>query len=59
MCPYYLVEYHKCVFFDSFQEGYQREHYCLSDYDWRHCVNYDNRSIDEKVYKRLRPNPDL
>ena len=59
VCPYYQTEYKQCNFFGTYQEGYQKEHYCLSSDDWRHCANYEKRSLDEKVSKRLRPNPDL
>ena len=59
MCPYYQSEYKQCNFFGTYQEGYQKEHYCLSSDEWRHCANYENRSLEEKVSKRLRPNPDL
>jgi len=59
MCPYYNSEYKKCVFFDTYQEGYQKENYCLSSGNWRSCPNYTGRSLDEKLSKRLRPNPDL
>jgi len=58
-CPYYQTDYKKCNFFDTYQEGYQRDAYCLSDDNWKRCVNYSNRSYDEKVNKRLRANPDL
>ena len=59
MCPYYDTSYKKCNFFGTTQEGVQKENYCLSDSNWRRCENYVRRSQDEKVSKRLRPNPDL
>jgi len=59
VCPYYDENYKKCVFFGTTQEGYQKEHYCLSSSDWKGCPNYTSRSFDEKVSKKLRPNPEL
>jgi len=59
VCPYYDETYKKCNFFGTTQEGYQKEHYCLSGNEWKNCVNYTNRSYNEKVDKRLRPNPEL
>jgi hypothetical protein len=59
MCPYYQTDYKKCNFFDSNQNENQRERYCLTSDNWRHCANYENRSLDERLSKRLRPNPDL
>jgi len=59
MCPYYDADNKRCVFFGTLQEGYQKEHYCLSSGEWRNCENYVNRSTEERVSKRLRPNPDL
>jgi len=59
VCPYYNTDYKKCEFFGTTQEGYQKENYCLSSNNWKHCENYKNRSYSEKVSKRLRPNPEL
>jgi hypothetical protein len=59
ICPYYDENYKKCNFFDSSQDQSQRDNYCLNSSNWRNCVNYSNRSYDEKVSKRLRSNPDL
>jgi len=59
MCPYYNSDYKQCNFFGTTQEGEQKENYCLSGDNWKRCVNYTNRSLDEKVSKRLRPNPEL
>jgi len=59
MCPYYDERYKTCNFYGSTQEGYQKEHYCLSGNEWKRCENYRNRSLDDKVNKRLRPNPEL
>jgi hypothetical protein len=59
MCPYYNTDNKKCAFFDTAQDDSTRESKCLSGSNWRSCVNYSNRSLDEKVNKRLRPNPDL
>ena len=58
-CPYYDREYQKCNFFDTHQEQTQRESYCLNSSNWKRCANYDNRSYEAKVSKRIRPNPDL
>jgi len=59
MCPYYNTDYKTCAFFGTLQEGDQREHKCLNSNNWKYCENYTNRSYDEKVSKRLRPNPEL
>jgi len=59
VCPYYQTDYKTCNFFGTYQEQAQIENYCLSSDNWRRCANYDKRSFDEKVSKRLRPNPDL
>ena len=59
MCPYYNSDYKQCNFFGTYQDGDQKEHYCLSGNDWKYCPNYANRNLDEKVSKRLRPNPEL
>jgi len=53
MCPYFQAEYKKCNFFDTYQEGYQVEHYCRSTDNWQHCANYEKRSLDEKISKRV------
>jgi len=58
-CPYYERDYKKCAFFGTYQEGYQKEHYCLSSSDWKGCPNYTGRSYEEKVSKKIRSNPDL
>ncbi|MDR0304918.1 MAG: hypothetical protein LBH98_09185 [Chitinispirillales bacterium] len=57
MCPYYQTEYKLCNFFGTYQEN--REYNCLDSYNWKQCANYTNRSLEDKVAKRLRPNPDL
>jgi len=59
VCPYYNTDYKNCNFFGTYQEGYQRENYCLSSNNWKQCANYYNRSLDEKMNKKLRSNPDL
>jgi len=59
ICPYYDSDCSLCNFFSTTQEGYQKENYCLSSNNWKGCENYSRRSYDEKVNKRLRPNPDL
>ena len=58
-CPYYNSDYKTCNFHGTSQERYQKENYCLSNDNWKRCANYENRSYDEKVSKRLRPNPYL
>ena len=58
-CPYWDRDYKKCVFFGTTQEDYQRELYCLSSSNWKGCVNYTNRSYEEKVTKKIRTNPEL
>ena len=59
MCPYYNMDYKKCNFFDTTQDQYQRDSKCLHSNDWRYCENYTNRSVDEKLNKKIRSNPDL
>jgi hypothetical protein len=59
MCPYYNQDYKQCNFFGTYQEGDQKETKCLSNDNWKYCPNYTNRSMDEKLSKRLRPNPEL
>ena len=58
MCPYYNPDYKTCAFYGTYQEGSHKENCCLGS-GWRGCANYENRSLEEKVSKRLRPNPDL
>ena len=58
-CPYYDTNYQKCNFFSSLQNEASRENDCLTSDNWKRCVNYTNRSFDEKVKYKLRPNPDL
>jgi len=59
MCPYYDTSYKTCNFFGTSQNQAQRDDYCLNSSNWRRCANYDKRSFDEKVSKKLRSNPDL
>jgi hypothetical protein len=59
MCPYYNQEYKQCVFFGTSQEQYQRDNYCLTSSSWKSCPNYTSRSMDEKINKKLRSNPEL
>jgi len=58
-CPYFDREYKRCVFFGTYQDGYQRESICLSSDKWKSCPNYTSRTYEEKVSKRIRSNPDL
>jgi len=59
MCPYYYQEYKKCNLFDTTQDQYQRDSRCLTSNDWKSCPNYTSRSMEEKIQKKLRSNPDL
>ncbi|GBU25511.1 hypothetical protein R83H12_02154 [Fibrobacteria bacterium R8-3-H12] len=59
VCPYYNTGVSYCNFFDTYQDGERKENYCLSSDNWKRCPNYETRSYDEKVSKRLRSNPDL
>ena len=59
LCPYYDENYKQCNFFRTSQDQTQRDQYCLTSDNWKRCVNYTNRSFDEKVSKKLRSNPDL
>ena len=58
-CPYYDRDYKTCNFFGTHQEDSHRENYCLTCDNWKNCANYYRRDHDEKVSKKLRPNPDL
>ena len=58
-CPYFNRAYKQCAFFGTYQEGSDRENKCLDSNNWRNCPNYTNRSYDEKLTKKIRPNPDL
>jgi hypothetical protein len=59
MCPYYNENYKTCNFFGTSQDQSQRDYYCLTSDNWKRCANYDRRSLDEKIAKKLRSNPDL
>jgi len=59
MCPYFDEKYSQCVFFGTSQSGYDKENRCLSSDNWKYCANYSGRSYEDKVAKRLRPNPEL
>ena len=60
MCPYYNTDSKYCNFYPSSTlDESTKENKCLSDSNWKYCDNYTNRSYDEKVNKRLRPNPEL
>jgi len=58
-CPYFNRDSKRCALFDTYQDGYQKEHYCLSSSDWKGCPNYTSRSYEEKRSKMIRSNPDL
>ena len=58
-CPYFDREYKKCNLFGTYQDGSQKENYCLSGSNWKSCSNYTSRSYEDKVTKKLRPNPEL
>jgi len=59
MCPYYDEKYKQCNFYGKSQDQNTRDYYCLTNDNWRRCANYDRRTFDEKVQKKLRSNPDL
>jgi len=60
MCPYYHTDYKTCNLTGNNKDGYpSKDEYCLSSDRWRQCDSYYNQSMDDKVSKRLRPNPDL
>jgi hypothetical protein len=59
MCPYYDEKYKQCNISSVYQNEASIENDCLSDYNWKRCANYERSSIDVKVSKKLRPNPDL
>jgi hypothetical protein len=54
VCPYYNTGVSTCNFFDTYQDGYQKENYCLSSDNWKRCANYEKRSDSERINKRLR-----
>jgi hypothetical protein len=58
-CPYFDREYKNCALAGTYQDGYQKEGYCLSADNWKNCANYTHSGYEEKVSKRLRSNPDL
>ena len=58
-CPYYKTDSKQCNFYDTSQDEYTRNTYCLTSSNWRNCLNYSNSSYDAKVQKKLRTNPDL
>jgi len=59
MCPYYNQDYKQCNFFGTAQDDSKRDKDCLSSSNWKYCENYSNRSMDEKINKKLRPNPEI
>jgi hypothetical protein len=58
-CPYFDRDYKKCVLAGTYQDGYQKEGYCLSSNNWKSCSNYTHSSYNEKMSKKLRPDPEL
>ena len=54
-CPYYDELNNLCNFFDSRQDDYQKNTYCKTSSNWTTCINYTNRSWQEKSEKKLRP----
>ena len=41
MCPYYDSYGKICKLYNTFQEGYQLQAYCLSGDNWVKCANYE------------------
>ena len=41
MCPHYDAYNQRCTIFDTYQEEYQKQMYCLSREDWIKCANYE------------------
>jgi hypothetical protein len=58
-CPYFDREYKKCALADTYQDGFQKENYCLSDSNWKSCPNYTSEGYERKVSKKIRSNPEL
>jgi hypothetical protein len=59
MCPYYHESYKECnLAGHKPSDDYHKEEKCLGS-NWRNCSWYYNRSFEEKVSKKVRPNPDL
>ena len=59
LCPYYDSEYKRCNLSGCSQDQSQRDYRCLDSNNWKSCPNYENSSLEQKVSKRLRTNPDL
>jgi len=59
MCPYYNQEYHQCALAGTTQDQSQRDSRCLTSNDWKYCPNYTSSSMDYKIQKKLRSNPEL
>jgi len=58
-CPYFNRDYKQCAFYGTTQDGSQKENYCLSSSNWKSCSNYTGKSYEEKLTKKIRPNPEL
>jgi hypothetical protein len=41
ICPYYDDYGKRCKLYDTHQEDYQRQTYCLSRENWARCANYE------------------
>ena len=63
MCPYYVDGQKKCGFGHGYYGEYpdlaQRDRACVHSDNWKRCETYTRSSLDEKVAKKVRPNPDL
>jgi len=59
ICPYFNTSSSVCNFFETYQEGYQKNEYCMSSDNWKQCGHYQQRSDGEKKSKQLRTNPQL
>jgi len=59
-CPYYDTAYKKCNISDAYKNESERNdtNGCLTS-NWRKCTNYEKSSLDQKVTKKIRQNPDL
>ncbi|MDR2910632.1 MAG: hypothetical protein LBV47_04610 [Bacteroidales bacterium] len=41
VCPHYDAYGKRCKLYDTYQEDYQRQTYCLSAENWTRCPNYE------------------
>ena len=49
MCPFFNRDNSCCKLYDTYQDGYHKQTYCLGsgEWDWTKCANYE---AAKKVY---------